>query len=201
MSQEIIKQVEGEIAPLTARAIEMAKVMDSVSEANAVDFLVQIKKMSKSVDDQRSFLVKPLNDHVKDINGKFKPFLAALSDAETIVKKGMSDYRQSEEFKALEEKRQTLEQEGHLAVQEGDVKALEEIGKAHQEASLAAPKSVQSEGGKAHFRMVKRFEIENASIVPREFLAPDEKKIKSAIEAGAIIEGVKVWEEKLVVIR
>jgi hypothetical protein len=199
MSQEIITKVEGDVAPLTARAMEMAKVVDAKTEADAVEFLVQIKTVAKKVDAERSFLVKPLNDHVKEINGKFKPYLTALEDAETMVKKGMTEYRQSAEFKALEDARLSLEQEAHLLVKEGDAVGLQAVADAHKEASALAPKSVQSDSGKAHFRTIKKFEITGQ--IPIEYMMPDEKKIKAAIEAGANIPGVKVWEEQVPVIR
>lgn len=201
MSDAIIKQVEEQTAPLLAQAEVMAKVTDAKTEADATEFLVQVKKAYKKVEEHRLFLTKPLNDHVKAINTKFNPFKESLEGAELMVKKGMTAYRESAEFKAAEEKRQTLEQEGLLAVKEGDVQALEVIGAAHAEASALAPRIVETDSGKAHFREVTKFEIENESLIPREFLMPDEKKIKAAVNAGASIPGVRTWKEQSAVIR
>lgn len=199
MNEALISQVEGQVNPIIERAMAVSQVTDVGTEAAAVEFLVQIKKVAKAVDDQRTFLVKPLNDHVKEINAKFKPYLNLLDEAEKKVKDGMTAYRQSAEFKALEEKRLALEQEAHLLVQEGDTKALQEVADAHKEASALAPKSVQAESGKAHFRTIKKFEI--VGEVPREYMMPDEKKIKAAIDNGANIPGINAWVEQVPVIR
>ena len=201
-SQEaIIAKIETEIAPITEKAKEVSVVKNAGDENRAVEFLSQIKRRFKIVDDARTFLVKPLNDHVKSINARFKETLAPLESAEVSVKAGITAWRSSAEFKELEEKRIALEQEALLAAKQGDTPTVVQISEEHAIASKEAPKSVVAESGKAHFRELTKFEITDANIIPREFLMPDEKKIKAAIEAGAKIEGVKSWKESVPVIR
>lgn len=200
-SDAIIARINDEIAPIVAKATEVAVISDAQSENRAVEFLSQVKRRFKLVDEQRTFAVKPLNDHVKALNERFKITLGPLADAERIVKDAMIEYRKSVEFKEAEERRLSLEQEAHLAVKQGDTAGLVKIADAHALASAAAPKTIESMSGKAHFREVWKFEIEDPTLIPAAFLMPNEKAIKEAIETGEKIPGVKSYTEKVPVIR
>lgn len=55
--------------------------------------------------------------------------------------------------------------------------------------------SMQVEDGKISSKKEWHFEIENESLIPRDFLSIDEKKIKKAIDDGVRkIEGIKIFE-------
>ena len=58
------------------------------------------------------------------------------------------------------------------------------------------PKAVRTESGSAHQRMTWEFEIEDATKVPRAYLAIDEKLIRQAVKAGIRqIPGVRIFEQ------
>jgi len=50
-------------------------------------------------------------------------------------------------------------------------------------------------------REVTKFAIDDLSLLPREYMIPDEKKISAAIIAGLAIPGVRVYKETVVVAR
>jgi hypothetical protein len=67
-----------------------------------------------------------------------------------------------------------------------------------------AADNLPPEAAGTHTRSVNRFEIVDASLVPRHYCSPDDRKIKAAIEAlddktAIAIPGVRVWKETLVV--
>lgn len=56
--------------------------------------------------------------------------------------------------------------------------------------------SITVEDGKLSKKLTWEFEIEDESLIPREFLCVDEKKIKQAIKDGIrIISGIKIHEK------
>lgn len=78
------------------------------------------------------------------------------------------------------------------------------IEAAEIEAAKAAARE-EAARPKAGIREETRFEIEEESLVPREWCSPDEKKIRAwikengqLIEAGIGLAGVRIWKEKVV---
>lgn len=61
--------------------------------------LTAIKKRAKELEEQRTSIVKPLNEAVKNINAMFKTPLEFLSEAESVIKKAMLGYDQEQEKK------------------------------------------------------------------------------------------------------
>lgn len=197
-----LEAIRAEIAPIVAKANIIADIQSPEAEARAVEFLVQIKRRYDMMDAARTFLVKPLNEHVKKINAQFKQDLVPLDEAEAKVKAGMTAWRGSEAFKKLEEARVTLEQEALHAVKTGDTGAIAAIGAEHAMAAQMAPTQVESMSGKAHFRDTTKFEVTDESLIPDAFWSVDEKKIGAAVKAGAKeIPGVRIWTEQTPVIR
>lgn len=73
----------------------------------------------------------------------------------------------------------------------------EEIAKQHKEA-IRAIESDKLSGA----RKVWKFEIVDSSLIPRNFLVPDEKLIRTFVNAGTReIPGVKIYEDLVVVTR
>lgn len=58
-------------------------------QANAGDLMKIINNQINKQDDARTLLVKPLNDHVKMINGQFKPHMDMLKSAKSGLKAKM----------------------------------------------------------------------------------------------------------------
>lgn len=184
------------------KAEDVAVIVSSKDESKAVAFLVEVKKHHEKIDKARDFLVRPLNAHVRNINREFKKTLAPLEEADRIVRKGMSDYRQSEEFKMLEAKRVEIEEQAKVAVRMSDMKTLSTLAPRHEAAAAAAPRVAHTLTGSASFREALRFEITDATLVPERYLSPDEKKIRAAVDFGIReIPGVRIWKESIPIIR
>lgn len=199
---------------------EVAQIATPEQEERATEFLAQAKRRFKIVDERRKKYVKPLKEHIDMINADFKTILEPLEKCESIVKKGMAAYRNSVEFKAKEAER--IEAERRMAQAARDVRnegltneTLEnarEAGKALQEASVEAPKTVAVQSGAARFRKEWKFEIVDRDKLP---VRVREDVLKLAFEKGLYdqvirgmvkaghreIEGVNIWEENVPVIR
>jgi hypothetical protein len=172
--------------------VSALKITDETTNTNAVEFLKLIKIQYKKVEDQRKYIVKPLNDLVKKHNADFKPLTTALSNAEREIKSKMTGYAREVEAenRRIEEMNRKKEEKFVEKVAEG---------KAVKAPVLKQAKEVKAEG--QSFRSVRKWEIEDATKIPREYLIIDTKKINTVVRAGIDVPGLKIWEDKVVAIR
>lgn len=198
--EQQIEALAAESSALMAKAKEIAVVTDAESEVRAVEFLKQIKLRINVVDGIRTKLVKPLNDHVKMINAEFKLTTGPLEEADALVRRGMTTYRNGEEFKAAEARRKAAEAEMQQATRAGDVEKVGALSSGHAEATAAAPRTVETQSGQGRFRKVWRWEIEDIEALPAGFWIPDQVKIEAAVKAGITVPGIKAYQEEVPVI-
>ena len=217
--KEVVK-LRDEANQLLFKSEEVAKVTTPEEEGRAVEFLSQTKRRFKIVDEKRKQYVKPLKEVIDNINADFKSILEPLKEVEGIVKKGMTEYRNAEEFKAKEAARIEAERVAQEAAKEiqrdgltdENMEDAQKASKALTEASVEAPKVVSAPSGKASFRKDWKFEIEDASKLPdviiREILELALKKglydqvIRKMVKSGIhAIDGCKIWEESTPIIR
>jgi len=166
------------------------EIQDETSLIHASETLGAIRSFLKKVESVRVFFTKPLNDHLKDINAEFKQITNPLSNLDKQITQKLKDYRQQVEAKRLEEQAR-----------------LDAEAQARQETSLipeviapivpAQSKSVQTEMGKITFIKIRRWELEDISKVPLEYLKLDDAKITAVIKAGGNIPGIRPWFEEI----
>ena len=188
-----LQALKAEVHPLAEAAEVLANITSPAGEQQAVKHMAMLKEVLDKIEAHRLKYTKPINESLKAINQDHKQLSAPLADALTLIKHGVSKWRASDEFKALEDKRVALEQEGLHALKTNDIATIQTLADEHQEASQAAPAVVRTESGSARFRTDYKFGIVDIELVPREFMLPNEKAILAALKAGATIPGVKSW--------
>jgi len=207
-TKEIV-QLRDDANTLLYKAEEIAVINNLDEEARAVEFLTQTKRRAKIVDEKRKEYVAPLKAVIDKVNDDFKTILEPLAQAEVIVKRGMTTFRDSEELRKKQEAREEAERAAKAAVNtfknemtdESMGKAQEAIG-ALQEAKAEAPRTVEgASGGQARFRKDWKFEIVDASIVPAEYRVVDAALVRAAVKKGEReIPGVRIYEESTPII-
>jgi hypothetical protein len=163
----------------------------------ATQTIVVLKKKFDTLEELRTSFVKPLNDQVKFINGKFKDNTSKLDDAITKLKGGIASYLKEQERIAREkEEKERAKLEAKNAKREAEGKAP--IIKTLE--SVERPEAISRvEGGKTGSRKVWKFRVTNPAEVPNEFLSPDIDKIKSAVQNGVReIKGVEIYEDFII---
>jgi hypothetical protein len=164
----------GLLTMVEAFEINSAEDYDAISE-----ILKDIKTQFKQIEKERKAVTDPLNAVIKKVNGWFKPTKDDFTKIEKAIKRKMADYQLSQKQKQTE----ALEQ----AVEQGDARFLQKAS------SLQMPK-VQGISN----RVVWKFEIEDESLLPREFLMPDERAIAQVVneqQGDTKIPGVKVIKD------
>lgn len=101
-----------------------------------------------------------------------------------------------EEAKKIEDDRIAREFEAEKQAKIAEQKKLEEKQNAElQRSAVEANAGVKPKG----LRKVTKFEIVDATKVPRAFCSPDEAKIRESVKNGVtVIEGVRIWVEDAV---
>jgi hypothetical protein len=203
---------------------EVQPVSDDEEEAAAAQLLVAIKRELKGLETARLRLTRPLNDHVSMINAEFRPGKALLEEAEQVLKRRISNYRRRlDEQRRVEVQRQleaarAREAEEAAAIREAEEAAADDAEVVDAQPvvedtptptsvpvpeRLAAPppaagpqhRRVQG-GGSVTATRVWKFEIEDESQVPRDYLVVDERSIREAVAAGVReIAGVRIFED------
>jgi hypothetical protein len=197
-SQEIqaVQEQTGTIIE-TARTLTITADED-VERASVV--LKSIAETKKGAEERRQFFVKPMNDQVKKINDLFKELVAPLLEADTTIRRKVSEYRSAQ----AEIARKEQERLNKLAAQQ-----QARLDKKAETKGVEAPKitapvvaAPPTKVGNVVARKVWKFEITDTTAVPRQFLAIDEQAIRAAVREGVReIAGVRIYQEEEIAVR
>lgn len=183
VTQEVASETqrEAQVARQAATQLEGFVVVTPSDIQIASGLLVDFKRELKRVTARKEEITKPLNAALKSIRDLFRPAEEAYSHAEQILKQKISA-AQLEIFEA--NRRAALATQAALAA--GDVRQAALVSSAI--VSTEAPKGIS-------FREQFTFRIVNAALLPRDFLMPDEPKIRAHVAQhglGSNIPGVVV---------
>lgn len=215
LTPEVVKFVKTETFQIS-RELNTLEVKTSEDDKKAVELGLANKSALKRIESFRLAIVKPLNDHVKTINGIFEKIMAPFETNDRVIKQKRDSFLREQERLRIEEQRRIDEQyrKEQAALDEARRKEQEKLNKKAEKKGLEAvvlppatvlpppPKvevsqTVRTDIGRSTVRKIMKFEVIEPALVPREYLMPDEKKIGAAVRAklATSIPGVKIWEE------
>lgn len=180
-------------------AIKCVKVESDKDIEKYSEILVQIKARIKRIEEKRTEYVKPMNDQVKKINADFKQVSEPYINIERSIKTAIAEYLdekrriEAEWVKKEEEERQARAKE---YAKETGVPKQEILAVMDKPEVIGNPTTIKTENSKIVNKLVKKFEIVDANLVPVEYKIVDERLIRQAINQGkSEIPGVRIWEE------
>jgi hypothetical protein len=207
-------------AALTApRYAHSLTVTNQTSLDTANSFLKDLKAVGAKIAETFDRLISQAHEHHKSLLAEKKKFMDPLAQAEVIVKRTIAGFLAEEDRKRheAESERAGVEAEARRQA-EAMLKAAEEaeakgdivkadalINKAEAEldktlaAAPVVPEAPNASG--LTLREDWKFQVIDKSLLPREYLIPDEVKIGRvvrALKSEAKIPGVRVWSEKSV---
>lgn len=204
-----------EVQELTTETRNLVALVSNFSVATAEQYtdagehLKHVKGAKDRLEKLRKSMTSPLDQAKKAIMDFFRGPSDQLDQAESRIKRAMIAFtdeqdrlRREEQARADEKARrekEALEARARKAEQSGKVEKAEELQQ--QAAAVVAP-VVTREPPKVigtSIREAWKFEITNEMDLPREFLVPDESKIRRIVQAmkgDTKIPGVRVWAEK-----
>lgn len=191
------KDIVKVLIPIKAKIEQVgsyANILEIKSEQHlkeATNELTSVKLIQKELTARKESITKPMLLALKNARAIFAPLEAKVTAAELIIKRKMLTYQNAITAKAEKkmEKIATDVEAGKISFDKG----VEKLAKVQE-----PTKTVSVDNGQITYRTVKKVIIENADLLPREYLVPDEVKIRRDALAGKEIAGVKVVEEKVV---
>lgn len=151
--------------------------------------LREAQALIEAAEEERTKIVKPINDGVKNLNEFFRKLTAPAKEFVGAVKNDMLEYQEKRaeaEREKAEKEAKKLEKKSPEAA--ADLRAAAEM--------RAAPPAVQG----IETRKMWTFEIENEADIPREFLMVDEQKLRKyavAMKDTANVKGVRFFEKSI----
>jgi hypothetical protein len=182
-----------------SKALQAAQALQITSQQEltaATDVLSKIKTVGKIIKEKKEAITRPMNEALKQARALFAPIEENYEEAERVIKSKMLAYQQEVDRKAREEQAKI-----EARVERGTIKPETAIKKVAAIENVGTTVS-GNRGGEVQFRTVRRAQIENEALLPREYLIPNVTKInEDAIRKNIEIPGVKVIEEKVVASR
>jgi hypothetical protein len=183
-----LEMYEGKIDRIIEHATKLT-VVSNWSAEEAISFGGEAKQLAKSIDAARKAITDPARKFVNKMNDVAKVFTEKLEQVETIIKMKVSSWKRAQAEK--------------VAIEEENAKALSESLGIEVAAYVAeAPKNIRGDGAMSYEQTVWRYEIEDESLIPREYLCIDDTKVKGVVKAGIRnIPGLKIFSEQKTIIK
>ncbi len=210
MSNEVAAEVveTQQLVETAERQVAAVKITTGEDYKVAGEVLKMVMAAKKRVEELRTKITGPLNEALRNANNMFRAPAEKLVQVEQQLKRNMVTYQnelqrrmQDEQRKADEaarKQREKLAEQAKVAEAAGKVERAEVL---QQRSEATVAPVIQREAPKVAgvgTRMVPKFEIVNAALLPREYTMPDETKIRKVVQAmntEANIPGVRVWME------
>lgn len=193
---EELTVLEIESGPIVARA-ETLTIAGEEEQSWALEELSTIRRLLKRAEEIRKKLVKPSNDRVAMINADVRKATTPLKRCEIHLDKEIRSYRKRLEAARLAEQariRKLAEKRREKAEAEGRPVPVPEV----LTPQIKKPeKTVATSTGAVTFRTVRKWELEDISKLPREYLLIDRGKITKLVKAGVEgIPGIRIYSEE-----
>lgn len=177
------------------KAIEFAqatKIESADQMTNAVSTLSVLNQTLDRLTESKEKLTKPINELLKEIRGRYKPFETQLEGAIESLRRAMINYQ-------TEQKRIAKEEEDKIIARVGEGKGKLKVETAIKKVSeVEKPDAkVSTEEGMVKFKTVKKFEVVDVSKLPVEFLLANEVLIRKSMTEGKEITGVRYFTEEV----
>jgi hypothetical protein len=188
---------------VVARAKTLTVIRDPDTNTLASEWAVQAKHKVKELEELRKRIVTPYNTYLTQVNRFFKLYSDPLGQAADYLARLLGNYRQ---FQENEARRIKAEQEAEArkiqAQLEAEAKEAAKKDVHYEPAPVVAPvapdvqRVTRVAGGSTSQRKDWTFEVEDESLIDREFLMLNEKKLREYIKGGLRnTPGVRIYEE------
>ena len=192
MQEKHVKMLEKEITPFVQKAKNISVTSPKDME-EATSVLSTINKYSKQVKESKETVTKPLNEALKAARALFAPLEDSLDTSLSSIRVAMSTYQ-------TEQKRIADEEAAKIQARVGEGKGKLKFETAVQKIDeIEKPTTnVKTSAGSVKFITIKKFEVTDISLIPKEYLLPNEVMIRKAMQAGIELPGVRYFEEQSV---
>jgi hypothetical protein len=177
--------VEDSVVSVVAAA-ESLQVRNAAEAEQAAGVLARIAGEKKRAEEARTFLVRPLNEHVKAINERFRGPRQMLERADNIIRRKVIAFQQEQE-RRREEEQARLDAERRVREEEAEQERRRAEAKAREEREAAAREAARAEAEARAAERRRQEEIAaHASELERQAAQMDDEHLRR--HAGAATE-------------
>lgn len=177
---------------MKALTVPTVTIIDTKSMEHAAEILSQANKYLDAITAEELKVTKPLNEALTQERLRFKPFKDKAERVIANIRAQMSAYQTAE-------KKRVDAETAKIAARIGDGKGKIKMETAVRklEAVVTPEEAVVTHSGLVKFRTRVFLDIVDISLIPREYLIPDEKRITEALKAGTVVPGATLNEEQV----
>ncbi len=193
-----------------AATVMVPIIRDASAYTEAGATLKAVKKKYHDLEEREKEITRPLNDSLRSVRDLFRNPKDLLLKIESNLKNAMLGYQRAEEAKRAESQRiaedlarKERERLARLAEKAEARGAADQAEAFQQRAAAVVAPIVAAHPPKINgmnIRVDHDFEILDAALLPREFLMPDEQKIRKVVRALGLetsIPGVRIFERQI----
>jgi hypothetical protein len=196
VSEANIVQIRKDATKLSTHVQELT-VESAEDVAQAAEVLANIAKATKHIEAQQKQVTSRLDELKKIEKARWKPALDLLNAADQKLRGQVIQYRRIEQANAKKEEERILKQltTGRIKKETTAMAKLDAVQ------SSVMGKTVASDSGSVGFRTLQKLSIVDENKIPREYLVPDEQKIKAALKVGKSVPGCVIIEEETLAVK
>lgn len=162
----------------------------------ATNDLAIIKKTKNAIEELRKEYVNPIRHQLDTVNGTFKDFTAPLDEANTINRQKVQSY-QAEVARQVAEAEAINRDKLDLARREMELKGEYTVDLSPTE-TPELRRRVHAEMGSTSTQKNYKWEVDDISKIPREYLMPNHVLIGQVVRSSKgmmAIPGIRTWAE------
>jgi hypothetical protein len=188
-------EIQKELVPIEKTVTLVSKkvadlvIKDQESMATASEYRSQLKEYAKSIKEKKAEVLDPLNETLKKFKSWFKPVEDKCEANLTIIDNKMVAYQTSKiaKEKAEEAKIVAKMESGKIGID----KAVDKLAQIDR-----VDKKVETDSGSTSFVEHQCFEVMDVTMLPVEYILPNEVAIRSAMKEGKKLPGVRYYTEQ-----
>lgn len=193
MTKKEVAVIEKQMTPVEIKErAETLAVTDEKSEIRAAEMLSQFNLVGDWMKKDKAKEYDPAWATVVAIRARWKPKEDILTAAISLVRSKMNKYRTDAKAKADAEAAKIAERvgegKGKFKVDTA-VRKIEEIDR--------PAGAVATEAGVVKYKTTQKFEVMDVTMLPIEYILPDEVAIRKAMLEGKKLPGVRYFEEQI----
>lgn len=191
MGKNEVALIEKKVSPLVLKAEKFViNSPEAMREATAM--LSEMNKYGDAIKKEKEKITKPLNEALKVERKRWAPLEDMWDRGIGALRKTMSAYQTAEKKRADDEAAAIVNRVGDGKGKLKTETAVRKLGE------IEAPEeSVSTDMGTVKFKTVRKFEVVDITLLPKEYLLPNEVEIRAAMKAGVELPGVKYFDEEV----
>ena len=173
--------------------IENLEINHKEDMLKATELLSNLNKYNDALIEELEKVTIPLKKALKAEEARFKPLQTLYKGAITTLRTKMGEYQSRAIQERLDAEKAIADRiksgKGGLKVET----AIKKIGELD-----AVDRKVEGDAGSVTFMAKDDFEVMDVTMLPHEFILPNEVKIRAAMKAGQKLPGVRYFTSQVV---